>query len=132
MIIITPNRDRTNRTANRTAIHTSPPVLIAAWAVPVLVLGQFALIAGIPIAVVLIGTLRDPRLRALRWWTGALTAVYAVTLALWVFGPTSAPSLSKYMSPVATALFVATGVAVAIAHHVQRRRSGAPTHEQSV
>lgn len=122
MTIITPPRDRTSR--------TSLPVLIAAWAVPVLVLGQFALIAGIPVAVVLVGTLRDPRLRVLRWWTGALAAVYAVPLALWVFGPSSAPSLSKYMSPVATALFVATGVAVAIAHHVLRRRSGAPAHEQ--
>ncbi|MFD1938538.1 hypothetical protein ACFSKW_44400 [Nonomuraea mangrovi] len=128
MTITIPQRDRTNRTANRTSL----PVLIAAWAVPVLVLGQFALIAGIPVAVVVIGTLRDPRLRALRWWAGALTAVYAVPLALWVFGPTSAPSLSKFMSPAATALFVATGVAVAIAHHVLRRRSGAPAHEQAV
>ncbi|WP_020667681.1 hypothetical protein [Amycolatopsis nigrescens] len=113
----TPRRDRT---ANRTSL----PVLIAAWAVPVFVLGQFALIAGIPVAVVLIGTLRDPRLRAVRWWTAALTAAYAIPLGLWLAGSSSAPSLSKYLSPVATALFVATGVAVAIAHHVQRRRSG--------
>lgn len=113
-------------TANRTPL----PVLIAAWSVPVLVLGQFALIAGIPIAIVLIGTLRDRRLRALRWWNGALTAVYVVPLVLWALRPNSAPSLSKYMSPIATALFVATGAAVAIAHHVLRRRSGAPVHEQ--
>ncbi|KAA2257548.1 hypothetical protein F0L68_24940 [Solihabitans fulvus] len=127
MITTIPRRDHANRTAHRTSL----PVLIAAWAVPVLVLGQFALIAGIPIAVVLIGTLRDTRLRALGWWTGALTAIYAVPLALWAFGPNGAPSLSKYLSPVATALVVAAGLAVAVAHHVLRRRSGAPTPEQA-
>ncbi|WP_158887976.1 hypothetical protein [Amycolatopsis anabasis] len=117
--------------SDRTATRPSLPVLIAAWAVPVLVVGQFALISGIPIAVVLIGSLRTPRLGALRWWAGALTAVYAVPLALWLLGPSSAPSLSKYLSPLVTALFAATGVAVAIAHHVLRRSSRAATRERS-
>ncbi|TCO45340.1 hypothetical protein [Actinocrispum wychmicini] len=117
------NSTTANATSARTANRTSLAVLVAAWAVPAVVLGQFALIAGIPIAVLLIGTLRDPRLRALRWWTGALTAVYVVPLTLWLIDPSSAPSLSKYLSPVATALFVATGVVVAVAHHVLRRRS---------
>jgi hypothetical protein len=66
--------DPTDHTARRTSLT----VLIAAWLVPVFVLGQFALMAGLPIAVVLIGSLRDARLRALGWWTAAVTAAYAV------------------------------------------------------
>ncbi|UOZ03790.1 hypothetical protein [Amycolatopsis sp. WQ 127309] len=106
-----------------TARKTSLAVLVAAWAVPVFVAGQFALLAGIPIIVVLIGTLREPRLRAVRWPTAALTAVYAGSLAFWLLGPSDAPSLSKFLSPVATGVFTAVGVATAIAHHVARRRS---------
>ncbi|WP_410639102.1 hypothetical protein [Amycolatopsis sp. lyj-346] len=96
--------------------RTSKAVLVAAWAVPVLVTGQFALVAGVPIAVVLIGSLRR---RTHRWWAAALAAVYAAALVLWLAGPSSAPSLSKYLSPVATALFTAVGVVVAVA--VSRR-----------
>jgi hypothetical protein len=110
-------------TTTATARRTSLAVLIAAWAVPVFVAGQFALLAGIPIAVVLIGTLRDRRLHAVRWWTAALTAVYAGSLAVWLIGPSDAPSLSKFLSPVATGVFTAVGVAVAVAHHIARRRS---------
>ena len=120
MTTATPTVDRVTPAVRRTSLT----VLIAAWLVPVFVLGQFALMAGLPIAVVLIGTLRDARLRALRWWTAAVTAAYAVPLAVWLIGPSDAPSLSKFLSPVATGAVVAVGVAVAIAHHVGRRRSG--------
>ncbi|MFC4852669.1 hypothetical protein [Actinophytocola glycyrrhizae] len=108
---------------SRVVGRTSMTVLVAAWTVPVLVAAQFALIAGIPIAIALAGSLRDPRLRAARWWSGAIAAVYAAALASWAVGPGNAPSLSKSMSPVATALFAAAGVAVAVAHQVVRRRS---------
>ncbi|EOD64527.1 hypothetical protein [Amycolatopsis vancoresmycina] len=96
---------------------TAPPrtpaaVLVAAWAVPVMVAGQFAFLAAVPIAVVLIGSLRR---RAHRWWAAAVAAVYAVALTSWLAGPSTAPSLSKYLSPVATVLFTAAGVAVAVA-----------------
>lgn len=125
MGIATPQRsDRGSRAATRTSLS----VLIAAWTVPFLVLGGFALISGLPIAVVLIGTLLDPRLRVLRWWSGALVAAYAVPLAFWQLGPSDAPSLTQYMSPAVTALLVATGVAVA--HHILRGRSGAPARAE--
>ncbi|SEO47180.1 hypothetical protein [Amycolatopsis saalfeldensis] len=120
MTTTAPHRDRTNAAVRRTSLT----VLIAAWLVPVFVLGQFAFLAGLPIAVVVIGTLRDTRLRALGWWTGALTAAYAVPMAVWLIGPSTAPSLSKFLSPVATGAVVAVGVAVAVAHHIGRRRSG--------
>ena len=96
--------------------RTSKAVLVAAWAVPVMVAGQFALLSGVPIAVVLIGSLRR---RTHRRWATGLTAVYAAALTMWLAGPSGAPSLSKYLSPVATALFTAAGVVVAVA--VSRR-----------
>ncbi|MDX8030824.1 hypothetical protein SK803_11410 [Lentzea sp. BCCO 10_0856] len=107
----------------RTAAHPSTSVLVAAWAVPVMVIGQFGLLSGIPIAVVLVASLRDRRSPVLRWWTGALALAYATPLTLWLTGPSEAPSLSKYMSPAMTAALTAAGVAVAIAHQVVRRRS---------
>ncbi|HEY3464770.1 MAG TPA: hypothetical protein VGL47_06530 [Amycolatopsis sp.] len=102
---------------------TSLSVLVSAWAVPVFVAGGFAFLSGIPIAVVAVGTLRDRRLRAVRWWTGALAALYVVPMTLWLAGPSTAPSLSKFLSPAATAFLVAGSTAVAVAHHVARRRS---------
>lgn len=104
-------------------IGTTPrSVMIAAWAVPLLVIGQFAMLAIVPVAVVVIGTLRDVRLRALRWWAAALGAAYLLPLALWAIGPDRAPSLSKDMHPLLAALLVAVAAAFVVAFHVVRRR----------
>ena len=57
-------------------------VLISLWTIPVLMIGQFALVAVVPVVLVLIGTLRDARIRPLRWWAVALAVAYATPLAL--------------------------------------------------
>lgn len=119
MAVTTPHLDQTRGTVKRTSVA----VLSAAWAVPVFVVGGFAFLSGIPIAVALIGTLRDSRLRALRWATGSLAAFYTVAMGLWLLGPSTEPSLTKFLSPIATAAFVAIGAGVAIAHHIVRRWS---------
>ncbi|MET0188283.1 MAG: hypothetical protein ABW212_04740 [Pseudonocardia sediminis] len=108
---------RTRRRPSRTAV-------VSAAAVPLLVVGQFAMLAVVPVALVLAGTLRDARLRALRWWAAALTAAYAVPLALWAIGPDRAPSLSKDMHPALAALVVAAAVAYVVAFLVVRRSRG--------
>lgn len=107
----------------RTSATPSTPTLVAAWAAPVMVIGQFGLLSGIPIAVVVVASLRNRRSKALRWWAGALALAYATPLTLWLTGPSEAPSLSKYMSPATTAVLAGVGVATAIAHQVVRRRS---------
>jgi hypothetical protein len=109
-------------TTTRTA-HPSTSTLVAAWAVPVMVAGQFGLLSGIPIAVVLVASLRDGRSKPLRWWSGALALAYATPLTMWLTGPSEAPSLSKYMDSPTTAALAAAGVVTAIAHQVVRRRS---------
>ena len=97
-------------------------VVISAWAVPVLVVGQFAMLAVVPVTLALVATLRQERLRALRPWTTALAAAYGSSLVLWAVGPDRAPSLSKDMHPISAALIVAAAVALIVAVHVDRRR----------
>ncbi len=107
-----------------TTVRRAPrSVIISAWAVPIMVLGQFAMIAIVPVALVLIGTLRDVRLKALRWGAIALTTAYVTPLALWAIGPERAQSLSKDMHPVFAAIIVGVGVAFAVAFHVLHRKS---------
>jgi hypothetical protein len=105
--------------------RSSKSVIISACLVPVMVIGQFAMLAVIPVALVLIGTLRHPELRPLRWWSAALAAVYATPLVLWAIGPDRAPSLSKDMAPVFGWLISAAALAVVVAFTVLRRRSPA-------
>lgn len=108
-------------TPHRSARTISLPVTVSAWAVPVLIIGQFAMVAIVPVVITLIGTLRGTRRRALRWWAVALAAAYAIPLILWAIGPERAPSLSKDMHPLLAALMVA----VAIGYQVVRLRSRA-------
>jgi hypothetical protein len=61
-----------------------------------MVIGQIALLAVVPVALVLAGTFSAAGLRALRWWSAALAAIYATSLVLWAIGPDRAPSLSKH------------------------------------
>jgi len=61
---------------------------------------------------VLIGTLRDPRVRCLRWPAGLLAAVYATPLAIWLLYPNRPESLSKDIDPVFAVLMVAASAVV--------------------
>ncbi|GAA5063550.1 hypothetical protein [Nocardia callitridis] len=106
-------------TSRRKAQPVSLPVIIAAWAVPVFIIGQFAMVGILPVGITLIGTLRDTRDRALRWWAAAIAVAYAIPLALWAIGPERAPSLSKDMHPVFAVLIVV----VALGYQVVRVRA---------
>lgn len=106
-------------TVHRTAHAVSLPVRISSWAVPVLIIGQFAMVAIVPVVITLIGTWRDTRLAALRWWSAALASAYAAPLALWAIGPERAPSLSKDMHPV----FLVLIVVIALGYQVVRIRA---------
>jgi hypothetical protein len=100
----------------------SRSVIISAWAVPALVLGQFAMMAIFPVAFLVRGTLRDPHLRPLRWWAGAVAVAYATPLVRWAVGPVRAQSLSKDMDPPFAAAIVVTAAAFIVAFHVVARR----------
>lgn len=109
--------------AESVAAPTSRAVLIAAGTFPIMIFGGFALLSGLAVAAVLIGSLRDARLRLLGWWNAALLAAYVTPLALWLLGSNDAPSLTKSMSPAVTAIVGGIGVVVAVVHYLARRRS---------
>ncbi|MGC4838055.1 hypothetical protein ACLQ3D_26485 [Micromonospora vinacea] len=101
-------------------------VIISIWAVPVLVVGQFAMLAIVPVVLALTVSLRHAHLRGLRRWTIALGTAYAVPLILWTIGPDRAPSLSRDMHPVFAALIVVASLVAAAAFHLGRRRPSRP------
>ena len=105
------------RRPRRTPVY----VHIAAWAVPVMVLGQFAMLAIVPVAIVLIASLADARVRALRWYTGLLAALYATPLIIWIVRPDGAQSLSKDIHPVFVALIVAASALLLVKIYTRRR-----------
>ena len=92
-------------------------VLISAWAVPVLVLGQFSMLAVVPVVLVLADTLRQPNLRPLRPYGAALAAIYATPLLIWIRRPDGAESLSKDMHPMFMVLIVAAAAALLVKNH---------------
>ena len=98
-------------------------VVVSAYAVPVLVLVQFAWLATLPVLVLLVSTLHTVRSRALRGLAVLLTVVYAVPYAVWKLRPDPAPSLSKDISPVLAGLVVAVSVVFVLALHVVPRRA---------
>lgn len=103
---------------------------IAAGAVAAMVLGQFAMLAVVPVVIVVVSTWRNVALRALRWWAAGLAVAFTTPLVLWAIGPDRAPSLSRDMHPALAAVVVAAAVAyVAAWIVVRRRRAGLPTGE---
>ena len=97
-------------------------VLITAWAVPVLVLGQFAFVAALPVGIIVVTVLRRLRTGAIRWWAIALGAVFATPMAIWALRPDRAPSLSKDMSPIFMALIVAAAGGLIVSAYRSRSR----------
>ena len=102
-------------------------LVIAAWAVPVMVVAQFAMLAILPVAVIVIGSFVDARARGLRWWAGLLGASYATPLAIWLLRPDGAQSLSKDIHPVFVVLIVLVSAVLLVKIHRSRRRRSSET-----
>lgn len=94
--------------------------LISAWAVPVLILGQFAMLVIVPVAIVVIAGVR---LRAVRLWAVLLGALYTAPLVVWALRADPAPSLSKDIHPALAGLVIAGAVAVLIALYRSNRKA---------
>ncbi|PJJ72975.1 hypothetical protein CLV46_2555 [Diaminobutyricimonas aerilata] len=95
---------------------------VAAWAVPVLLLTEFAMIALVPVLVVLIGSFTDARVHFARWWATAVAALYAIPLAVLNLRDDPAPSLSKDMHPAFLTLIVLAAVALLVRLYWKGRR----------
>ncbi|PZG24866.1 hypothetical protein C1I98_35155 [Spongiactinospora gelatinilytica] len=97
-------------------------VTIASWAVPVMIVGQFAMLASVPVAVALVGALVRVRDRAVRPAAMLLAATYAIPLTIWLARPDGAPNLSKDMHPGLAALIVAASAVLIVTVHRAGRR----------
>lgn len=98
---------------------------ISAWLVPIMVLGQFAMLAIVPVVVLVVGSFISARARVLRWWTAALAAVYATPVVVWIVRPDPAQNLSKDMHPVFYAAIAVASAAVLLRIYI-RARSASP------
>ncbi|RDI68180.1 hypothetical protein [Nocardia pseudobrasiliensis] len=117
MSITTSGPESTHRAADRLPRW----VTVSAWLVPVLIIGQFAMVAIVPVLATLIGTLRGTRRGALRWAAVALAVAYAIPLIRWATEADPAPSLSKDMHPVLAAVIVVVSLGYQL---VRLRRRG--------
>lgn len=106
----------------RTSRRIPLAVTVSSYAVPVMVLGQFALLAIVPVAIALVGALRHARDRAVRWAAALLAVTYAIPLVVWLTRPDGAPSLSKDIHPAFVGLIVAASAALIVAPLRARRR----------
>lgn len=100
--------------------RTPRSVIISAWSVPVLVLGQFSMLAIVPVVLVLVGVVRPRSLRAMRPYGVALAAAYAIPLLIWILRSDRAGSLSKDMHPALMVLVVAVALALIIRLHLRK------------
>jgi len=122
MITTTTTPSPRGDTRTRPRPHTPLFIRIAAWSVPVLMVGQFALLAVIPVAAIVVGTLINSRARALRWWAALLGIVYATPLAVWIIRPDSAQSLSKDIHPALLTAVVVASIAFLFAMYSRSRK----------
>lgn len=109
--------DRVAKMARRQAAT----VIISVWSIPILLVGQFAMLAVVPVALVLLGTFRAARLRALRWWAVGLGIVYATPLIIWAVRPDRAPSLSKDIDAIFVILIIAASIALIVRYYTLRK-----------
>ncbi|MEV0202637.1 hypothetical protein [Nonomuraea sp. NPDC050691] len=112
----------TSTSPARTSRRTPPAVTVSSWAVPVMVIGQFALVAAVPVVIALVGALRQDGDRAVRRAAALLTVTYAIPLVIWLTRSDGAPSLSKDMHPAFAGLIVAASAALILTIHLARRR----------
>ncbi|MFJ2216890.1 hypothetical protein ACIQVO_19010 [Streptomyces sp. NPDC101062] len=111
--------------ATRTGRSVPLSVTISAWAVPVMIVGQFALVSGVPVVIALVGSLRHVHDRAVRRAATLVAAAFAIPLVVWLTRPDGAPSLSKDMHPAFAGLIIAASAAHLLTLHRARRRLAA-------
>ena len=94
----------------------------SAYAVPALILTGFGLLTTLPILLMSYGVIRDRRIRALRWWVGLTTGLFAIPFVGWLFRADPEASLSSMLHPAMAGAIVAASLVV-IAKLIRSHRS---------
>ncbi|MFD3917615.1 hypothetical protein [Streptomyces sp. NPDC058595] len=95
---------------------------VSAWAVPVMVVGQLALLSAVPVVIALVSALCGVRGRAVRGAAALVAVMFAIPLVVWLTRPDGAPSLAKDMHPVFLGLTVAASAVLLFTIHRPRPR----------
>lgn len=83
-------------------------VVVSAWAVPAMVVGQFAFLAVVPVTVLTSRVLRDAGLQRHRLPALLVAASWVLPFVAWRRRPDRPQSLSKDIRPLSVALVVAS------------------------
>ena len=94
--------------------------IISAWSIPVLLVGQFAMLAIVPIAALATVIVRR-RIHPLFPYAGVLVGLYATGIAIWVVRPDRAQSLSRDLHPVLLTAIVVASLALLLRTYLRRK-----------
>jgi hypothetical protein len=98
-------------------------VAVCAVLVPLMVATGFAMLAIVPLGILVHRVRTRAWLARLRPWTTVLAVAYAVPLVLWAALPDRAPSLTKDMHPAVAVAVVVVGL-VHLAAYLREWRRG--------
>jgi hypothetical protein len=101
----------------------SRTTVIAAVAAPLLVAGQFAMVAVLPVTVALVSAFAMRESRATRFWAIVLGAAYAVPFLRYLTDPDRPRSLSASLDLYSTTAILAAGVALLVTLYRAHRAS---------
>ncbi|QQR35360.1 hypothetical protein JI749_13495 [Devosia oryziradicis] len=107
-----------------TTVSTSAIPHYAFWtaaAVPTLILTGFGLVTTLPIAILGIAALRDPRLAPVRAWIGLTVGMLVGPFFTWLFRADPSASLTSLLHP-AMAIAIAAGAGVTLIAMLRQNR----------
>jgi hypothetical protein len=85
---------------------------ISAFAVPVLILTGFAMVSTLPVVLLVVGVLRDKRVRPLRWWVGLTAGLFAIAFTNWALKGDLGISLTSTLHPAMAGAIVLSALVI--------------------
>ncbi|UJW86894.1 hypothetical protein [Devosia sp. SL43] len=85
---------------------------VSAFAIPVLILTGFAMVSTLPVVLLVVGVLRDTRVRPLRWWVALTSGLFAIALINWALKGDFGISLTSTLHPILAGAIVLSALVI--------------------
>lgn len=97
-----------------TNLHNKTPryFAVSAFAIPVLITTGFAMVSTLPVLLLVVGVLRDSRVRPLRWWVVLTSGLFAIAFANWALKGDLGISLTSTLHPAMAAAIVLSALVI--------------------